>query len=174
MLSTTRILAGAAFVALAVTTAGAQQPVHLTSTRGIVAANVGTDSARIAAALSSASALAEDGHVREALRSLRSLANSQRESGEYAGEPLRRLAEMQYAFGQEFDAASTLDELAEEASKFGDPSTRIRALLDAALVYQNLKLFDRVPEHARQIKVLLKSPAIDDKLRAEVSSRISG
>ena len=174
MIITTRILTGAALVALASTSATAQQPVHLASTRGGFSARVSTDSARVAAALSSASALAENGRVREAMRSLRSLADSQRESGDYAGEPLRRLADLQYASGQDFEAAGTLDELADEASTFGDPSMRLRALLDAALVYQDLKMFDRVPEHARQIKVLLKSPAIDEKLRAEVSSRISG
>jgi predicted negative regulator of RcsB-dependent stress response len=168
------MLAGAALVALATTAAAAQQPVHLSSARGSVAAHVETDSARIAAALSSATSLAEDGHIREAMRSLRSLADSQRESGDYAGEPLRRLANLQYASGQEFEAAATLDELSDEASKFGDPAMRIRALLDAALLYQDLKLTDRVPEHARQIKVLLKSPAIDEKLRTEIASRISG
>jgi hypothetical protein len=174
MIIATRSLTGAALVALATTAAAAQQPVHLASTRGGISANVGADSARVAAALSSASALAESGRVREAMRSLRSLADSQRESGDYAGEPLRRLADLQYASGREFEAAGTFDELADEASKFGDPAVRIRALLDAALVYQDLKMFDRVPEHARQIKVLLRSPAIGDKLRAEVSSRISG
>ncbi len=49
---------------------------------------------------------------------------------------------------------------------------RLRALFDAALVYQELKLYDRVPERTRQMATLLKSPMIDDSVRSDIAARM--
>jgi hypothetical protein len=132
------------------------------------------DSARASHIIAAADTLAATGHARDAMRSLRSLASDQRAAGEYPAEALRRLANLQFGAGQELDAANTLDRLADAAQEFGDPTTRLRALFNAALVYQRLKMFDRVPERAREIMPLLKSPAIDSKLRSDISAQISG
>ncbi len=167
-----RILITTALAALVTASAAAQTPTRLLETRDAVAPTGPADSIHVVAVLRSADALAASGRLREAIRSLRSVASEQREAGDYAGESLRRLANLQYGVGDEFQAANTLDELADAAQTFGDPSTRLRALFDAALVYQGLKLYDRVPEHVRQAKLLLKSPAIDESLRSDIAARM--
>jgi tetratricopeptide (TPR) repeat protein len=167
-----RILVATALAALVTASAAAQAPTRLRAMPDAVAPSAPVDSLHVAAVLRSADALAASGRLREAIRSLRSVASEQAEAGDYAGESLRRLANLQYGIGDEFQAANTLDELADAAQTFGDPPTRLRALFDAALVYQGLKLYDRVPEHVRQAKLLLKSPAIDESLRSEIASRM--
>jgi tetratricopeptide (TPR) repeat protein len=167
-----RILVTTALAALVTASAAAQTPARLVAMRHAVAPTAPVDSLHVAAVLRSADALAADGHLREAIRSLRSVASEQTKAGDYAGESLRRLANLQYGVGDEFQAANTLDELADAAQTFGDPSTRLRALFDAALVYQELKLYDRVPEHVRQAKLLLKSPAIDESMRSDIAARM--
>ncbi len=62
--------------------------------------------------LSSADALAASGRVNEAIRTLRALVSEQHKSGDYAGGPLRRLADLQYGAGDAFQAARTRVELA--------------------------------------------------------------
>ncbi|MFI5311314.1 MAG: hypothetical protein ACHQQ3_08790 [Gemmatimonadales bacterium] len=167
-----RILAGAALTALVTSTGAAQARTQLRGACCDITATAARDSAHVAAALVAANALLADGRLREAMRAFHSVAVEQREAGDYPGEALRRLANLQYAAGQDFAAANTLDELANAAQEFGDPSTRLRALFDAAVVYQRLKMKDRLPERVRQITQLLKSPAIDETLRAEISARM--
>ena len=167
------IFTGAALIAIASSTAAAQSSAHLhrvTDAMSIAA----PDSARAVRIIAAADTLAATGHVRDAMRSLHSLASDQRAAGEYPADALRRLANLQFGAGQELDAANTLDRLADAAQEFGDPTTRLHALFDAALVYQGLKMFDRVPERAREIVPLLKSPAIDAKVRTDISAQIAG
>jgi hypothetical protein len=167
-----RVLIAAALAAVVTTSAAAQTPARLRAMSDAAAPSAPVDSIHVVAMLRSADALAASGRLREAIRSLRSVASEQTAAGDYAGESLRRLANLQYGIGDEFQAANTLDELADAAQTFGDPSTRLRALFDAALVYQGLKLYDRVPERVRQAKLLLKSPAIDESLRSDITSRM--
>lgn len=172
MNTATRILTGAALAALVTSTAGAQSAPQLRATHDAISGTVAPDSSRVSAALTSADALAESGRLNDAMHSLRTLVSAQREAGEYAGGALRRLADLQYGTGDAFQAANTLDQLADEADAFGDPTMRLRALFDAALVYQELKLYDRVPDRTRQVATLLKSPVIDQKLRANIAARM--
>ena len=151
-----------------------EPPVPLRVARTEIAVRAGSDSVHIAAALAAAKELASRGRVREAIRSLRAAAAEQRAAGEYPAEALRRLADLQYGEGFESDAARTLDELAGAAQDFSDPPTRLRALFDAALIYQGLKLFDREAERVREVRQLLKSPAIDSTLRSDISARMIG
>ncbi|MFI5310083.1 MAG: tol-pal system YbgF family protein [Gemmatimonadales bacterium] len=168
-----RILAGAALVALVTSAGAAQGPTRLRAANFGPAAAAAPDSAHIAAALAAARVLVENGRLREAMRSFHTVAVEQREAGDYPAEALRRLANLQYGADQRLDAATTLDELAEAALQFGDPATRLRALFDAAVIYQELKIKDRVPARVRQIDQLLKSPVIDEALRSEIASRIN-
>jgi hypothetical protein len=170
------IFTGAVFIAIASSTLAAQSSApKLTLHRSSGATSVAApDSARASRIIAAADTLAATGHARDAMRSLHSLASDQRAAGEYPAEALRRLANLQFGAGQELDAANTLDRLADAAQEFGDPTTRLHALFDAALVYQGLKMYDRVPERAREILPLLKSPAIDAKLRTDIAAQISG
>jgi hypothetical protein len=173
MNSRSKIFTGVALAALATTAASAQAPAHLRDARtGVVATAVAPDSAHIAATLAAANDFVRLGRVREAMRSFHSVAVEQRAAGDYPAEALRRLASLQFGLEQELEAAHTLDELASAAQEFGDPATQLQSLFDAAIIYQKLKMNDRVPERVRQINQLLKSPAIDQQLRSEIASRL--
>jgi hypothetical protein len=63
-------------------------------------------------------------------------------------------------------------ELAESAEQFGDPTTRLRALFDAALMYQRLGRSDRVRDCVRDIWPALKSPAIEPSIRGAFAARM--
>ena len=78
---------------------------------------------------------------------------------------------MYFSAGDDY-AANVLSELAESATEFGDPATRLQSLFDAALLYREAARTDRVLECVRQIRPLLKSVAIPEATRAEISSRI--
>jgi hypothetical protein len=172
MNTATRIFASVALAALATSPAHAQPASGVHAMFGVIAVTAAPDSSHVSAVLSSADALAASGRVSEAIRSLKTLAAEQHKSGEYAGSTLRKLADLQYGAGDAYQAAHTLDQLADDAGTFGDPTVKLRALFDAALVYQELKLYDRVPEHTRQIATLLKSPMIDERVRSDIAARI--
>ncbi len=172
MNTATRIFASVALAALVISPSDANAAPAVRATTGGTPGTIVADSSHVSAVLSSADALAASGRVSEAIRSLKTLAEEQHKSGEYAGSTLRRLADLQYGAGDAYQAAHTLDQLADEAGTFGDPTVRLRALFDAALIYQELKLYDRVPEHTRQITTLLKSPMIDDRVRSDIAARI--
>lgn len=174
MSSHTRFLLCATLGALVPSLLAAEPSLQPPTPRAAIAVTAGTDSAHIAAALAAANELAARGRVREAIRSLRAVAAEQRAAGDYPAEALRSLANLQYGEGLESDAARTLDELAGAAQDFSDPPTRLRALFDAALIYQGLKLFDREAERVREVRQLLKSPAIDSALRSDISARMIG
>jgi len=173
MLLHSRIFTGIALAALVTSLGAAQAPAHLRDAHaGVATAAPAPDSAHIAAALAAANEQLVHGRVREAMRAFHSVAAEQRAAGDYPLEALRRLASLQFGVEKELDAAHTLDELASAAQEFGDPATRLQALFDAAIIYQKLRVNDRMPERVRQISQLLKSPAIDAQLRAEISSRL--
>ncbi len=172
MNTATRIFASVALAALVTSPSRAHAAPALRAMHDATPGTIVTDSSHVSAVLSSADALAASGRVSEAIRSLKTLAAEQHKSGEYAGSTLRRLADLQYGAGDAFQAAHTLDQLADDAGAFGDPTARLRALFDAALIYQELKLYDRVPERARQIATLLKSPMIDERVRSDIAARI--
>jgi predicted negative regulator of RcsB-dependent stress response len=172
MNTATRIFASVALAALVTSPSSAHAAPALRTMPDATPGTIVADSSHVSAVLSSADALAASGRVSEAIRSLKTLAAEQHKTGEYAGITLRRLADLQYGVGDAFQAANTLDQLADEAGAFGDPTVRLRALFEAALVYQELKLYDRVPERTRQITTLLKSPMIDERIRSDIAARI--
>jgi len=172
MNTATRIFASVALAALVTSPSSAHAAPALRAVSNATPGTIIADSSHVSAVLSTADALAASGRVSEAIRSLRTLVAEQHKSGEYAGGTLRRLADLQYGAGDAFQAAHTLDQLADEAGIFGDPTMKLRALFDAALVYQELKLFDRVPERTRQIATLLKSPMISETVRSDIAARM--
>jgi hypothetical protein len=172
MNTATRIFASVAMAALVTPPSSAHAAPAFRAMSDATPGTVVADSSHVSAVLSSADALAASGRVSDAIRALKTLAAEQHKSGEYAGSTLRRLADLQYGAGDAYQAAHTLDQLADDAGTFGDPTMRLRALFDAALVYQELKLYDRVPERTRQIATLLKSPMIDERVRSDIAARM--
>jgi len=127
---------------------------------------------RTAERLEDAQRLMMEGRFRDARYVYRALANEQLAASEYPSEALRGLANVEFALNDTRATAEALDELADAASRFGDPETRVRSLFQAALLYQGLKYHDRVSDHIGEIRTLLKSPAIADSTRNDITARI--
>jgi hypothetical protein len=131
-----------------------------------------TDATLNPAVMEDAQRFMTEGRFKDARRVYRSIIAGKRAAGEYAIEALQGLAKAEFALNDDRATAATLDELADAAGKFGDPETRIRSLLESALLYQGLKNNERVADHLAEIRVLLKSPAISEATRTDVTDRI--
>ena len=70
-------------------------------------------------------------------------------------------------------AAKSLDRLASAAEELGDPETELRALFQAAVLYEfvgdRAQAADRLP----RIRELLAAEGISDETRRDIASRIS-
>lgn len=130
------------------------------------------DEERLSATIRRADSLALENNLAEASRLYWSVVSEQRAAEEYPVTALHRLAFMYFSAGDDYAAANVLTELAESASEFGDPVTRLQSLFDAALLYRDAARTDRVLECVRQIRPLLKSVAIPEGARAAISRRI--
>ena len=133
-----------------------------------------TDRARIKSTMDRANTLAQANRIVEAEELYWSVVVEQRRAGEYPGEALRQLAKLYFLAGSSYATANLLSELAESASEFGDPQEQLRALFEAALLYQQLGRGDRVAQCVERLLPLLKSPAIPDSVRLEIASRVLG
>lgn len=130
------------------------------------------DQERLSATIRRADSLALESKIEEASRLYWSVVSEQNAAEEYPVTALHRLAFMYFSAGDDNAAANVLTELAESATVFGDPVTRLQSLFDAALLYRDAARTDRVLECVRQIRPLLKSVAIPEAARAAISSRI--
>jgi len=131
------------------------------------------DAARIRAMLDKADEALVAGRFNEARKAYRTVIDEQRSAGLYAGEALWHLATAYFFVDAAGDAADTLDELAIEAARFGDPSMELRATFESAILNQNLHRSGMAVAKLPRVKALLQSPAISDAQKAEVSQRIS-
>src|SRR5262249_33692889 len=130
------------------------------------------DRERLDAKIRRADTLVQESKIVEASRLYWSVISEQHAAEDYPITALRRLAVMYTSVGDDNAAANVLMELAAWAADCGVRATRLKSLLDAALLYREAGRPDRVLECVRQIRPLLKSPAIPEAARAEVSSRI--
>lgn len=170
MQSTGNILVVSAIVAsLAAVPTGAQSSAGFAATRATPAAIGGPSTG---ASVSEARQLAENGRLREARGVYKSVIDAKTAAGDYAGEALYGLANIEYALNNPRAAASVLDNLANEASRFGDPEMRLRALFESATLYRDLGEGAKVVERLPQIQTLLKSPVISEQTRLDISGRI--
>ena len=130
------------------------------------------DYAHFNALLARGDSLAREGKLVEAEKLYWSIVVAQRDAEEYPGEALRQLASLYFRADNLYAAANALFELADAASQFGDQLARLHALFDAALLYRDVGRADRATECVRQLRLLLKSPAIPDSVRRDIASRI--
>lgn len=130
------------------------------------------DRERHAATIRRADTLVLESKVEEASRLYWSVVSELHAAEDYPATALRRLADMYDGAGDDYAAATVLIELAESATEFGDPATRLQSLFDAALLFREAGRTDRVVDCVRQIRPLLKSPVIPEATRSEISSRI--
>jgi hypothetical protein len=130
------------------------------------------DRERLDATIRRADTLVLDHKLLDASRLYWSVVSQQHAAEDYPVTALRRLAVMYVSAGDDNAAANVLMELAASATEFGDPATRLQSLFEAALLYREAARADRVLDCVRQIRPLLKSAAIPEAARAEISSRI--
>ena len=83
------------------------------------------DEERLSATIRRADSLALENNLAEASRLYWSVVSEQRAAEEYPVTALHRLAFMYFSAGDDYAAANVLTELAESASEFGDPVTRL-------------------------------------------------
>ena len=129
------------------------------------------DRVRLSAVLARADTMALENRVRDAARLYWAVVAEQRAAAEYPAAALQRIALMYFGLDNEYIAADVFMELAESAAEFGDATTTLRSLFDAALMYKRLGRNDRVGECVRRIWPLLKSPAIPESIRAVFAAR---
>lgn len=129
--------------------------------------------AKIRAMLEKAEESLVAGRGAEARKLYRAVIDEQRTAGLYAGESLWRLATAYFYSDETANVAGTLDELASEAARFGDPSMELRATFESAIVNQKLHRVGAVAPKLARVQTLMQSPAISDALKAEITSRIA-
>jgi len=112
-----------------------------------------------------------EGRTREALRELNSAARAQASAGTSAAKTLWEIAEIQYSDGRFAASARTLDRVAREAEKFGDPVMQARALFEAAVQYSTLGQTADAVLRMERLEPLLESPFIDSDLKSQMSAR---
>lgn len=130
------------------------------------------DRVRLDATIRRADTLVLQGKLAEASHMYWSVVSEQNAAEDYPVITLRRLADMYFGAGDAYSAATVLMELADSATEFGDPTTRLESLFDASLAYREVGRADRVLECVRQMRPLLKSAAIPEAVRAEIQRRI--
>ena len=130
------------------------------------------DSARIKSLLQKADAAMFGGKLGEARSLYRQLINEQRDAQQYEREALWRLVNSYLMDDDISSAASVLDELAQSAARYGDPSMELTSTFEAAVYHQRLKRPVIVAEHVTRIKALLQSPAITAHEREDYARRL--
>ena len=86
--------------------------------------------------MDSAERAMERGSDRTARKMYEAIADELLAAGVVPTEALWKVATLRYRAGEELGAAAALDHLAEAAAKYGDVVTEVRALLEAAHIYQ--------------------------------------
>lgn len=130
------------------------------------------DPVAVSAALKKAEDATYSGRAGEARRIYRDLIDDQRKSGEFAGTALWRLA-LNYLYADDkWNAALTLDDLAVDANRFGEPATELRASFEAAVLWQQLKRPELVGSRVERARSLLQSSVIADSLKDDIRRRM--
>lgn len=134
--------------------------------------NAAIDSLRLESELKRASQATFRGRAKEARAIYRKLVKEQRDAGEYAKLPLWNLA-LHYFYEEDTrNAALTLDELAREANRFGDPTMELRAMFESTSLWAKRKELTNGTDRIERIKNLLKSPVIAEIDKREFRARM--
>ena len=116
--------------------------------------------ARLTSMLEFAEMMFKSGQPVTARQYLREVVQRQKDGNAYPGAALRRLANVEYALGNQLAAVNALEELMASAARYGDVDARVGALVDATLLYDELGRSDRHAELVRQLQPLLSSPEV--------------
>lgn len=130
------------------------------------------DPMAVRTALAKAEDATYNGRAGEARKIYKKLIEEQRASGEFPGTALWRLA-LNYLYADDsWRAALTLDELASDANRFGDPAMELRASFESAVLWQQLKRPELVATRVERTRSLLQSTVIADSLKDDIRKRM--
>lgn len=87
--------------------------------------------------------------------------------------PLHRIATIHLAAGRKGQAAAAMDRLAARAEWLGYPEVQARALIEAAVLHQQVGARSVALERMRRLEPLLDSPFVGAETAARIRSRIS-
>ena len=167
------LLVGGVALSAAAPTANAHQtaaPLHLAT--GIPTVHPAPDSARIEGVLSRADNATAAGRMNEARRLYRALIQEQHDANRYAGTAIWRLAANHIYDGDIMGGAQLLDDLADEASRFGDAAIELRATFEAAVLWQKVKRPDLTARDLERVRCLLQSPVLSADVKSAIERRI--
>jgi hypothetical protein len=168
---TSRLLIVAGLLILPATAAAVQTNVP-GATPDTTAATRGPDPAKVDSALARADLATFSGKTLEARRIYRQIISQQERADQFAGAAMWRLA-LNYLYADEpRRAAEMLDDLAEAARRYGDPTVQLRATFEAAVLWNALKRPELVPERLDRARALLQSPVIPESEKILIKSRM--
>lgn len=144
--------------------ADAQETVRLAMSG---AARPAADSAKAATRLVWARELMVRGDFNGARRELGRAVRDARASGSYAGPALWEMANIEH-LNAPLRAAEILDQAAIEAETYGDPVAQARALLAAAVLYQQADRPGEARARVDRLRPMLRSPYLPEELRKEL------
>jgi len=130
------------------------------------------DTLKLQKMLAQADEASVTGRGGQARKIYRTLVQEQRSANLYAGTALWRLAGVQLFDGKTYDAVITLEETAQEAGRFGDPTMELRASFESAVLWQKLKRPEDARRNLDRVRCLLQSPAVSDDVKADIERRI--
>ena len=166
------LFGGIAVVASSTPAAARQSAASLPRAGGISSVRPAPESARVNDVLSRADNATAAGRMGEARRLYRGIIREQRDASVYAGIAIWRLAANHIYDGDVTTGAQLLDDLADEAARYGDPTMQLRASFEAAVLWQQAKRQDLTQRNLERVRCLLQSPAISADLKATIEGRM--
>jgi len=94
--------------------------------------------------------------------------------GDFPNPALYRIAVSYYYEGRSVTAADQLEELASEASEYGDLVAEVWALADAAWINSRIGMRLTTDDRVVRLRQLLKSPYLPSEVREEILTRRLG
>jgi hypothetical protein len=125
------------------------------------------------AILDLAHTLEVEGRFPEARSEYHQAAEMQRAAGEVPARAMWRLAQLHYGEANGREAATVLVALAKEAGAAGDPVLEARAILEATLLYAELRMRSDTERGARRLRQLRSSGELPAELVAEINRRLA-
>lgn len=131
-----------------------------------------TEEAAIAARIEDAMREAQEGHPDLAKKTLLAVVGDQQRAGAYPRRALRHLANVHLMLDDPMGSASTLKTLAREAAKVDDDETEVVALVDASVLYVQVRQPARARDLMPRIRRLLASPRVTDETRRTIAGQL--
>ena len=138
-----------------------------------VASEESHDPVAVSTRLDRARELVRQGRIPAASREYIKVAKMQRAQNVLPTEAMWELAELHNTYERIPErTANVLVALAADAERFGNPEIEAKALLEAAILYDEAFLPVKANECADRLDVLMTSPLVSDEFRKEATSRI--